>query len=106
MGHFHILQVNVSILANLCFQSNTFRQFCVQGPEGDDSKQVKVATVRKDITDLKENFPLHITIGPKVKVVSKNIFRWIFFDYKYIWTLSSLASKTYSVALFATVDQI
>jgi len=47
MGHFHILQ----------------------GPEGDDLKQVKVATVRKDITDLKENFPLHITIGPKMDLL-------------------------------------
>ena len=25
-----------------------------------------MATVRKDVWDLKENFPLHITIGPKV----------------------------------------
>ena len=37
-----------------------------QGPEGEDEKQVKVATVRKDVWDLKENFPLHITVGPKV----------------------------------------
>ena len=36
------------------------------GPEGEDEKQVKVATVRKDVWDLKENFPLHITVGPKV----------------------------------------
>jgi len=41
----------------------------MQGPEGDDEKQVKVATVRKDNTALMENFPLHITIGPKMDLL-------------------------------------
>ena len=36
--------------------------------------QVKVATVRKDNTALMENFPLHITIGPKVG--------WVLFCHK------------------------
>merc|ERR1712203_453766 len=47
MGHFHVMQ----------------------GAEGGDEKQVKVATVRKDVLDLKENFPLHITIGPKMDLL-------------------------------------
>merc|ERR1712203_1220211 len=41
----------------------------LQGREGEDEEQVKVATVRKDIWDLKENFPLHITVGPKMDLL-------------------------------------
>ena len=54
------------MISTWCVQGNILWEFHIQGAEGEDDKQVKVATVRKDICDLKENFPLHITIGPKV----------------------------------------
>ena len=66
-------------------QNPSYGKICIQGAEGDDEKQVKVATVRKDNTALMENFPLHITIGPKVKVALFSLSQqtyisgWVFF---------------------------
>ena len=61
-------------------QNPSYDKICIQGPEGDDEKQVKVATVRKDNTALMENFPLHITIGPKVKEAQQT-YLWMGFLY-------------------------
>ena len=47
-------------------QNPSYGKICIQGAEGDDEKQVKVATVRKDNFAMFENFPLHISVGPKV----------------------------------------